>query len=59
MKKLHEQVLIESLDERVASSRNRSNPRGVKRKMSSYPRRRRSEGRSQPVDIQNAVEILK
>jgi hypothetical protein len=29
-------VLEEILDERVSSSRNRFNPRGVKRKMSNY-----------------------
>ena len=41
--KLHEAILDEILEERVSSSRNRVNPRGVKRKMSNYrlrPRRR-------------------
>jgi len=42
-KVFHETILQEILQERVSSSRNRINPRGVKRKMSNYnlrPRRR-------------------
>ncbi|MCX6373114.1 MAG: hypothetical protein NTX16_08525 [Actinobacteria bacterium] len=34
-------MLDEILDERVASSRGRRNPRGVKRKMSNFPLRPR------------------
>src|SRR4051812_23772429 len=37
----HETVLAEILQERVAPSRGRSQPRGVKRKMSGYPIRPR------------------
>ena len=33
---LHEAILDEILEERVVSSRDRINPRGVKRKMSNY-----------------------
>src|SRR3954453_23778585 len=42
-KTFHETVLQEILQERVSSSRNRLNPRGVKRKMSNYPLRVVSE----------------
>jgi hypothetical protein len=37
-------VLDEILQERVSSSRNRVNPRGVKRKMSNYNLRPRDRG---------------
>jgi len=36
-KRFHERTLDEILQERVVSSRNRCNPRGVKRKMSNFP----------------------
>ena len=39
----HERVLLELLDEPVVSSRSRRNPRGVKRKMSNYPLRKRDQ----------------
>jgi len=52
-------VLEEILGERVASSRNRRNPRGVKRKMSSYPLRRRGRKRSPPISIPQAIKIVK
>ncbi len=42
---LHEKVLDEILEERVASSRGRKVPRGVKRKMSGYPLRPRTPSR--------------
>jgi hypothetical protein len=51
-------VLEEILDERVASSRNRRNQRGVKRKMSNFPLRRGYK-RSTPVDISSAIRIVK
>jgi hypothetical protein len=51
-------VLEEILDESVGSSRNRRNPRGVKRKMSSFPLRR-SYKRSAPIDISAAIKIVK
>jgi hypothetical protein len=56
---LHEAVLNEILEERVASSRGRRVPRGVKRKMSSYPLRPRA---SQPIiriDFATAVVLVK
>jgi hypothetical protein len=51
-------VLEEILDERVASSRNRRNQRGVKRKMSNFPLRRGYK-RSACVDICAAIRIVK
>ncbi len=39
----HNAVLDEILEERVVSSRNRRNPRGVKRMMSNFPLRPRQE----------------
>jgi hypothetical protein len=51
-------VLEEILDERAASSRNRRNQRGVKRKMSNFPLRRGYK-RSIPVDICSAIRIVK
>jgi hypothetical protein len=36
----HDRVVEDILEERVVSSRNRRNPRGVKRKMSTFPVRR-------------------
>jgi hypothetical protein len=39
---LHKAVLNEILEERVVSGRGRQVPRGVKRKMSSYPLRPRA-----------------
>jgi hypothetical protein len=51
-------VLEEILDESAASSRNRRNPRGVKRKMSNFPLRR-SYKRSPPIDISAAIRIVK
>jgi hypothetical protein len=52
-------VLDEILQERVVSSRNRRNPRGVKRKMSSFPLRRRTDKPLPPVKIKNAIRVLK
>jgi Transposase DDE domain len=56
--KFHNAVLEEILDESVASSRNRRNPRGVKRKMSNYPLRRGYK-HSPLIDISAAVKIVK
>ena len=56
---LHEAVLNEILEERVVSSRGRRVPRGVKRKMSSYPLRPRA---SQPIiriDFTAAIVLVK
>jgi hypothetical protein len=52
-------VLAEILDEKCASSRNRHNPRGVKRKISNYPRRRRGGKTLPPIDFHNAIRIIK
>ena len=51
-------MLDEILDEPVASSRNRRNPRGVKRKMSNFPLRRGYK-RSPCSDISAAIRIIK
>jgi hypothetical protein len=52
-------VLEEILDERVSSSRNRFNPRGVKRKMSNYNLRPRNRGRTLRIDYSDCVRIVK
>jgi len=52
-------VLDEILQERAVSSRNRQNPRGVKRKMSNFPLRRRTNTPSGKINIEKAVRILK
>ena len=52
-------MLQEILEERVVSSRGRQVPRGVKRKMSSYPLRPRA---SQPIiriDFAAAIVLVK
>ena len=60
MKALHQAVLDEILEERVVSSRGRQNPRGVKRKMSNYPIRIRSNPDSYPVkNSQKEIVIIK
>ena len=51
-------MLDEILDEFVVSSRNRRNPRGVKRKMSDFPLRRGYK-RSPLIDISAAIVIVK
>ena len=53
-KEFHNAVLAEILDESVASSRNRRNPRGVKRKMSNF-RLRRGYKRSPLIDFSAAI----
>ena len=55
----HEAVLDEILEERVVSSRNRSCPRGVKRKMSSYPLRPRRSKPSAPIKFGKDIMIIK
>jgi hypothetical protein len=54
----HERVLEEILEERVVPSRNRRNPRGVKRKVSNFPLRRRGSKPMPKIDLQLAVKIL-
>lgn len=52
-------MLAEILDEKCVSSRNRHNPRGVKRKISNYPRRRRG-GKALPfLDFRKVIRIIK
>ena len=55
----HKNVLEEILQERVVSSRNRRNPRGVKRKMSNFPLRPRGIKPLPPINPETAVRILK
>jgi hypothetical protein len=52
-------ILQEILQERVTSSRNRINPRGVKRKMSNYNLRPRRRGRTRRIDFVARVRLLK
>ena len=58
-KALHEAILDEILEERVVSSRNRINPRGVKRKMSGYPLRPRKRQRTRRIDFSKRVMVVK
>jgi hypothetical protein len=52
-------VLAELLEERVASSRGRRVPRGVKRKMSGYQLRPRTPQPTTRIDFAAAVRIVK
>jgi len=52
-------VLDEILEERVASSRGRQVPRGVKRKMSGYPLRPRTPQPITRIDFSAAIRIAK
>ncbi len=56
---LHEAVLDEMLEERVASSRGRQVPRGVKRKMSGYPLRPRTSQPTTRINVAAAIQIIK
>jgi hypothetical protein len=57
---LHEAVLDEILEERVASSRGRRQvPRGVKRKMSNYQLRPRAPQPTTRIDFTAAIRIVK
>ena len=58
-KAFHERVLDEILQERLACRRGRLNLRGVKRKMSNWPLRRRHAKSPQPVNINQAIQIIK
>jgi hypothetical protein len=55
----HEAVLRELLEERVVSSRSRRTPRGVKRKMSSYPLRPRTRDGTRTCSLVIRIKILK
>ena len=52
-------MLDEILQERVVSSRNRRNLRGVKRKMSNFPLRPRHSKPLPRINIREAIRILK
>jgi hypothetical protein len=52
-------VLAEILDERVVSSRNRRNPRGVKRKMSNFPIRHKTDRALPAINPIDAIRIVK
>ncbi|MGH9630824.1 MAG: hypothetical protein ACRD7E_21125, partial [Bryobacteraceae bacterium] len=58
-KALHEAILDEILQERCSSSRNRVNPRGVKRKMSNYPLRPRKSQHTRGIDFPKRVKVVK
>ena len=49
----------EILQERVVSSRNRVNFRGVKRKMSNYNLRPRKRQRTLRIDVSKPIRIVK
>jgi hypothetical protein len=55
----HDAVIAEILQERVVSSRNRRNPRGVKRKMSKFPIRRKTVRAPPPINLAKAIQIAK
>jgi hypothetical protein len=55
----HNALLEEILQERVVSSRNRRNPRGVKRKTSSFPKRPQWSETLPSIDIKKAIIIIK
>ena len=52
-------MLRELLDEQAESSRNRRNPRGVKRKMSGYPLRPRERRRTVWINFAQHIQIVK
>ena len=58
-KNLHEAILQEILQERVVSSRNRVNFRGVERKMSNYYLRPRKRQRARRLDVSKGIRIVK
>jgi hypothetical protein len=58
-KALHEAILDEILEERVVSSRNRINPRGVKRKMSNYNLRPRQRQGTRRLNFAKRLRIVK
>ena len=55
----HKNVLEEILQERGVSSRNRRNPRGVKRKMSNYNLRPRKRQRTRYLNVEERIRIVK
>ncbi len=55
----HDRVVEDILEERVVSSRSRRNPRGVKRKMSTFPVRRSGLKPISKLDLQLVIKIVK
>jgi hypothetical protein len=55
----HDAALAEILQERVVSSRNRRNPRGVKRKMSNFQIRRKTDRALPAINLAKAIQIVK
>ncbi len=56
--KLHKAVLAEILDEPVPPRRDRRNKRGVKRKLSPFPVRRKADRPLPSADIAKAIRII-
>jgi hypothetical protein len=56
---MHEAILREILEERVVSSRNRINFRGVKRKMSNYSLRPRERQPTRRIGVSRQIRIVK
>jgi hypothetical protein len=56
---LHETALAEIVEERLASSRGRWVPRGVKRKMTNYQLRPRAPQPTTRIDFTAAIRIVK
>jgi hypothetical protein len=56
---LHDSILDEILQERVVSSRNRINARGVKRKMSNYNLRPRKRQPTRHLDVSRRIKTVK
>jgi hypothetical protein len=56
---LHDAVLDEILDEQVAPRNHRRCKRGVKRKMSNFPIRRRTDPPLPAINIAKSIRIAK
>ena len=56
---MHQAVLQEILAERLVSSRNRHNPRRVKRKMSKFPLRPAGARITPFIDFEKTIRIVK
>ena len=54
----HDAVIAEILQERVVSSRNRHTPHGVKRKMSNFPIRRKTDRAVPLINLAEAIQIF-
>jgi hypothetical protein len=52
-------VLDEILQERLEPRGHRRNRRCVKRKMSNFPRKRRTDKPLLPIDFRNAIRVIK